>query len=165
MMDAECPSWQAASLRQVRLRGDSNGRHASFYAARIFGIISPALRGWKRLTVSEEEIITELKRLNAAVRLAYASEIVKGLEQVASTLDRRRIWAAIDGHRQSKEISSELGIPRRTVDFFLSIAVNQGLIVNPFGKPPKRLLDVVPSGWDQSKPSNPGDAPSAPAEV
>lgn len=113
----------------------------------------------------EEEVVTELRRLNAAIRLAFAGQIVKGLEETASTSDRRRIWAAIDGRRQSKEISSELGIPRRTVDNFLFIAASQGLIINLYGKPPKRLVDVVPAGWDQSKSNVREESPTPPSEV
>lgn len=95
--------------------------------------------------------MTELKRLNATVRLAFGDQIVKGLEETASTADRRRIWAAIDGQKLSKEISKELAIPRRTVDNFLSIATSEGLLINPYGKPPRRLVDVVPPGWELAK--------------
>src|SRR6266508_6952823 len=99
---------------------------------------------------AEEDFLREIRRLNATVRFAFARQLQTELEKVASTPDRRRIWAVIDGELTTKDISRQLGIPRRTVDFFLSLAEECGLLQNPRGRPPVKLVDYVPLEWKGS---------------
>jgi len=47
----------------------------------------------------------------------------------------------------SKDIAQLAGIKRRAVDVFLQTLETAGLIENPRGKPPKKILDYVPPSW------------------
>ncbi len=87
--------------------------------------------------------------MNALLKIAFYPQLEAGLASLATTRDRRRIWTHIDGMRTSKDLSKDLGIPRRTVDYFLSAAEQAGLIENPRGRPPVRLVDITPSTWAQ----------------
>lgn len=53
----------------------------------------------------------------------------------------------MDGKRMSKNIAKEIGIAERSVNRFLKIAANAGLAENPWGKPPRRIIDYVPPSW------------------
>ncbi len=97
----------------------------------------------------DQRILTELRRMNALLKVAFYPQLEAGLTSVATTRDRRRIWTHIDGRRTSKDLSKDLGIARRTVDYFLSVAESAGLIENPRGRPPVRLVDIAPSKWAQ----------------
>ena len=90
--------------------------------------------------------------MNALLKLAFIPQLEAGLARVVTTTDRRKLWTHIDGKRTSRNLSKDLGIPRRTVDYFLSVAEQAGLIENPRGGPPARLIDVTPSEWGQQKP-------------
>ncbi|RLF93526.1 hypothetical protein DRN52_06375, partial [Thermococci archaeon] len=73
--------------------------------------------------------------------------IEKELSEIASTIERKKIWVLIDGIKTSKEIAKEAGVSVRSVNRFLAIAAKAGLVENPWGKPPKRIIDYVPPNW------------------
>jgi len=91
--------------------------------------------------------LTELRKISKILILANAKAIEDELSKYATTDERKKVWVLIDGKRMSKDIAEAAGIKRRAVDLFLKILANAELIENPRGKPPKRLLDYVPSSW------------------
>lgn len=95
----------------------------------------------------EKLILKELRRISKILTLSYADTIEKELGKVATTDDRKMIWLLIDSNSMSKDIAKEVGITERSVNRFLKIAENAGLIENPKKKPPKRIIDYVPPSW------------------
>jgi len=97
--------------------------------------------------MSEREILEELKKISRILTLIYGDAIEKELSKIATTNERKKIWVLIDGVRTSKDIAKEASVTIRSVNRFLAIAAKAGLIENPRGKPPKRLIDYVPPLW------------------
>lgn len=100
---------------------------------------------------SAEDLVLEMRRMNAILQAAFRTQLEREIASVASTSDRQKIWSLIDGKRMTKDIAQLSGIPRRTIDDFLSAAENAGLLLNPRGRPPSRLVDLVPSLWLSNK--------------
>lgn len=91
--------------------------------------------------------LAELRKISKILILVNAKVIEDELSKYATTDDRKRIWVLTNGQRMSKEIAQSIGIKRRAVDVFLKTLENAELIENPWGKPPKRVLDYVPASW------------------
>jgi len=91
--------------------------------------------------------LDELKKISKILTLINAKQLDDELSKYATTDDRKRIWILIDGHSLSKDIAQSIGITQRGVDKFLKALELAGLIDNPWGKAPKKLLDYVPSSW------------------
>lgn len=94
-----------------------------------------------------EELLQEIRRTNATLRMAFAPQLKTELEKLASTTERKRIWASLDGTLTAGQIATKLRVPKRTVDFFLAQASDAGWISGARGRPPIRLVDFVPLEW------------------
>ena len=92
-------------------------------------------------------ILDELKKISKIITLAFGDVIEKELEKVCTTNERKKMWVLIDNNRMSKDIAKEVGVTIRAVDKFLKIAQNAGLIENPKGKPPKKIVEYTPPKW------------------
>ena len=97
--------------------------------------------------MSNEEILSELRKLNKLMTLAYSDKITRELVKIASTNERKMIWGLIDGGRRSQDIADLIGISKRSVDRILKMLEDSGLIENPWGRPARRLFDYVPTEW------------------
>lgn len=91
--------------------------------------------------------LVELRKISKILTLANAETIENELSKYATTDERKKIWVLIDGKRMSKEIAESIKITIRSVDRFLKVLESGELIENPWGKPPKRILDYVPASW------------------
>jgi predicted transcriptional regulator len=97
--------------------------------------------------MEENTQLEELKRIAKILILAHAETLGKEIEKVATTDERKKIWVFIDSNRMSKDIAKEVGITVQAVNKFLRAASAAGLIGNPRGKPPYRIIDYVPPAW------------------
>lgn len=95
----------------------------------------------------KDPVLEELKKISKILTLAHAESIEKELSKVATSDERKKIWVLIDGIRMSKDIAKKIGVTVRSVNRFLAIASRTGLVENPWGKPPKRIVDYVPPSW------------------
>jgi len=95
--------------------------------------------------MSEE--LAELKKISKILILTNTEALENELSKYATTDDRKRVWVLINGERMSKEIAQSIGIRRRAVDTFLRLLESAELVENPWGKPPKKILDYVPASW------------------
>jgi len=77
--------------------------------------------------MSNEEILSELRKLNKLMTLAFSDKITKELEKISSTNERKKIWVLLDGDRSSQDIADLIGISKRSVDRFLKMAEDIGL--------------------------------------
>lgn len=91
--------------------------------------------------------LTELKKISKILILSNAQTLEKELSKYATTEDRKRVWALIDGKILPKEIAIAIGGSRRAVEIFLKGLENAELIECTYGKPPKKIVDFVPASW------------------
>lgn len=96
---------------------------------------------------NEEEILKELKKISKVVTIGNGPAIEKELLKYATSDDRKKIWALMDGKRQSDEIAKIVGKTKRAIDIFLKILEDATLVEREFNKPPVRALDYVPANW------------------
>ena len=93
------------------------------------------------------ELLLEMKKNNLLLTIAHSERIIEYLENVATTTDRKKIWVLIDGNRNSQQIADILNLSKRSVDRFFKLAEDQGLLINPWGQPAKKLIEYTPSEW------------------
>lgn len=94
-----------------------------------------------------EEILNELKKISKTLLLVCGDQLERELGRLATSDDRKRVWILIDGKLTAKEIANKLNLTLRAVHIFLATLEKAGLIENPWGKPPKRIIDYVPPKW------------------
>ena len=95
----------------------------------------------------EEKIYEELVKIRELLELLVRDEIKKELELIATTDERKRIWALCDGLTSTAEIADKVGVSQRTVQFFISQLEEKDLIVIKRRGRPKRRIDYIPSSW------------------
>jgi len=91
--------------------------------------------------------LAELRKISKILILTNAESIENELSKYATTDDRKRVWVLINGQKMSKEIAQSIKIKKRAVEVFLKVLESAELIENPWGKPPKKILDYVPASW------------------
>lgn len=95
----------------------------------------------------QDPVLEELRRVSKILTLAHGEAIERELSKVATSDKRKMMWVLIDGARTSKDIAQEIRVTDRAVNGFLAIAAGAGLVHNPWGKPPRRLIEYVPPSW------------------
>ena len=89
----------------------------------------------------------ELKKISKILLLAHGERLETELGKIATTNDRKKIWVLINGKLGPEDISKQTGLSVGSVRNFLTILEKGELIENPYGKPPKKLIDYVPPKW------------------
>ena len=91
--------------------------------------------------------MSELRKISKILILANAKAIETELSKYATSDERKKIWVLINGERMSKDIAQLVGVTVRSVDMYLNTLEKAELIVNPWGKPPQKIIDYVPPTW------------------
>ena len=91
--------------------------------------------------------LKELQKISKILTLAHLDSLEKAISKYATTDKRKKIWVLIDGINMATDMIDKTKIKRRTVYEFLEVLEKAKLIENPRGKPPKRLIDIVPASW------------------
>jgi|Deesub1362A_J573_1020465.scaffolds.fasta_scaffold00078_12 predicted transcriptional regulator len=94
-----------------------------------------------------ELILDEIRKISKMLSLVFGETLEKELSKFCNTDNRKKIWVLIDGKRMTKDIANELGVTARAVDKFLKQMANAGLVENPWGKPPRKIIEYVPPSW------------------
>jgi len=94
-----------------------------------------------------DEELEELKKITRILTLAHSQILEREISKYASTDKRKMIWVLIDGTNMPQDMIDKIQIKRRTVYDFLEVLDQADLIENPKRKPPRRLVDFVPSSW------------------
>ena len=100
------------------------------------------------LTLSAE--LKELQKITRILTLAHSESLEREISKYASTDRRKMIWVLIDGINMPSDIMNKIRttkVGKRTVYDFLEVLEKAKLIENPEGKPPRRLIDLVPASW------------------
>lgn len=69
------------------------------------------------------------------------------LEKVASTSERKKIWALSDGTLSTGEIAKKVGVSRRAVQYFVQEAERSELLRMDKRGFPYRNIDWIPPEW------------------
>lgn len=91
--------------------------------------------------------LKELQKISKILTLAHSDSLEEAISKYATTDKRKKIWVLIDGINMATDMIDKTKIKRRTVYEFLEVLEKAKLIENPRGKPPKRLIDIVPASW------------------
>lgn len=94
--------------------------------------------------------LKELQTITKILTLAHSESLEREISKYASTDRRKMIWVLIDGINMPSDIMNKIRttkVGQRTVYDFLEVLEKAKLIENPEGKPPRRLIDLVPASW------------------
>jgi len=91
--------------------------------------------------------LKELQKISKILTLANSDSLEKAISKYATTDKRKKIWVLIDRINMATDIIDKTKIKRRTVYEFLEVLEKAKLVENPRGKPPRRLIDLVPASW------------------
>ena len=94
--------------------------------------------------------LMELQTITKILTLAHSESLEEEISKYASTNRRKMIWVLIDEISMPSDIMNKIRttkVGRRTVYDFLEVLEKAKLIENPEGKPPRRLIDLVPVSW------------------
>lgn len=94
-----------------------------------------------------DETLKELKKISKILTMAHGEQLEKELAKIATTDDRKRIWVLINGELTPEGISKQTHITIGAVKNYLTVLKKAEFIENPYGKPPKKLIDYVPPKW------------------
>ena len=93
------------------------------------------------------KLLDELTNIRQLVEMLARDALRKELENVATTDDRKRIWALCDGSLSTDKIAREVNITQRTVQIFVKALQDADLVVKERRGYPKRRFDYIPSDW------------------
>jgi len=94
--------------------------------------------------------LEELQKITKILTHAYSELLEIEISKYASTDRRKMIWVLIDGINMPNDITNKVRTAKvglRTVYDFLEVLEKAKLIENPEGKPPRRLIELVPASW------------------
>jgi len=103
--------------------------------------------------MNEESLIKlyeEITRIRQLLELLARDGIKRELEQLATSDERKKVWALCSGFMSTTEISQKVTISQRAVQMFLKELQEADLITIKKRGYPKRKFDYIPSGWEVS---------------
>lgn len=98
-----------------------------------------------------EEVREEVSKIRTLLEFIARGNLKEELEKIATTPERKRIWALCDGLLSTQEIAEKTGVAQRTVQIFIKELGDVDLIEIEKRGYPKRRFDYVPSDWDLEK--------------
>lgn len=66
--------------------------------------------------MTDDKMFRELRKIAKVLILSNAKLIESEISNIATTDDRKKMWALIDGQRSSKDIANELKVTQRAVN-------------------------------------------------
>jgi antitoxin component YwqK of YwqJK toxin-antitoxin module len=105
------------------------------------------VRKREKMTLDEDLVLRELKKISKILTLANSSIIENELAKIAGTNERKKMWMLLDGERMPTDIAREVGVSAMAVSYFLNSGKVAELINYERGKPPTRALDYIPPNW------------------
>ena len=98
-----------------------------------------------------EEVREEVSKIRTLLEFIARGNLKEELEKIATTPERKRIWALCDGSLNTQEIAEKIGRTQRMVQQVIRELGETDLIVVERRGYPKRRFDYVPSDWDLEK--------------
>lgn len=97
---------------------------------------------------SIQALLDELSKIRQLLEILTRKALKEELEKIATTDERKRIWALCNGLRSTEEIAKKVGVTPRTVQRFIKELRKVDLITIEKRGYPKRRFDYIPSNWD-----------------
>ena len=94
-----------------------------------------------------EKKYEELIKIRQLLERLARKDLKEELEGVATTDERKRIWALCDGLTSTLDIASKTGVSQRAVQIFVNELQDKDLITVERRGYPKRKYDYIPSDW------------------
>lgn len=110
-----------------------------------------------------QKILDELRKMNKVMTLVNGDKIETQLAKFATTPERKKIWALMDGTRDMGELIRASGLKQAPVYKFVTALENAQLVQRAHGQPPIRVVDFVPAEWAElagARQTNDGGSPS-----
>ncbi|MFQ5884601.1 MAG: hypothetical protein ACE5IO_05815 [Thermoplasmata archaeon] len=96
---------------------------------------------------TDKPLLEELQKIRQLLEFRAKDALTKELSTVATTPERRKMWALFDGATGNKKIAGQVGVTARAVRLFVSELQEKDLVSFEKRGCPKRKFDLVPSEW------------------
>jgi len=96
---------------------------------------------------TDEKIYEELVRIRSLLERLVRKELKEELENIASTNERKMIWALCDGMNNTTDIASKVGISQRAVQIFIGELMARDLVKIEKRGYPRRKYEYMPEDW------------------
>lgn len=93
-------------------------------------------------------ILEEITKSRQLLEILARGVIKEDLEKVATTNERKKIWALCNGSLSTEEIAKRVGVSQRTVQRFIKELLELDLVVIERRGYPMRKFDYIPSDWE-----------------
>ena len=94
------------------------------------------------------KLIDEVSQIRQLVELLAKDMLKQEIESVATTTERKRIWALCDGSLNTDELAQKTNMSQRAVQVFVKQLKEIDLVTFERRSYPKRRYDYVPPNWD-----------------
>ncbi|MCW3130702.1 MAG: hypothetical protein OCU20_07980 [Methanophagales archaeon] len=98
-----------------------------------------------------EEVREEVSKIRTLLEFIARGNLKEELEKIATTPERKKIWALCDGSLNTEKIAEKIGRTQRMVQQVIRELGEADLIEFERRGYPKRRFDYVPSDWDLEK--------------
>lgn len=100
--------------------------------------------------VSKDDLIPlyeEIVKMRKLLQILASEKIKERVEHIATTDERKKVWALCNGMHSTSEIAEKVKISLRAVQIFLKDLQDAGLVNTEKRGYPKRAFNYVPPGW------------------
>jgi DNA-binding MarR family transcriptional regulator len=96
-----------------------------------------------------EKLLEEIITMRKLLEIVISDKLKTKLEEVATTSERKRIYALCDGLTSTDEIAQKVGVSQRAVQDVVKRFVERDLISVSRRGYPRRLFEWIPSEWKE----------------
>ena len=100
--------------------------------------------------MSEKMLISlydEIVKIRQLLEITFKNDLMKELEKILTTKERRIVWALSDGFTDTKTIAKKAGISTRAVQITVKELQEADYLVVERRGFPKRRFEYVPFEW------------------
>lgn len=95
-----------------------------------------------------KDIREELKVLRRLTEIQLRGAFKEELEKIASSPQRKKMWALADGTRSTTDVAKMIGTTQRAVQYFVQEAERNSFMRSDRRGFPMRLIDWIPPDWE-----------------
>ena len=98
------------------------------------------------------ELLKEIRLVRQILEIQARPQLVKVIETVASTPERKELWRLSKGDMDYKQMAKQIGVTVQSVYNFINDGQEKGVMEMEKRGFPKRRIDYIPLGWKKFKP-------------